>query len=122
MNDRELLKLAAKAAGITLVPYTWSKGTGWDHEGFTVAGKGDYEWNPLESDGAALRLGVGLLLTVVVRHHECEVFSDDGQCLASEPIFTASAFIDPEQATDPQAATRRAIVRAAAEVGKAQAA
>lgn len=62
MTGRELLQAAANAAGIVLVPYTWGKGTGWDHEGFTVAGKGGDEWNPLEDDGEAMRLAVELLI------------------------------------------------------------
>jgi hypothetical protein len=55
MTDRELLEAAARAEGITLVPYTWDKGTGWEHEGFTIAGEGPNEWNPIEDNGQALR-------------------------------------------------------------------
>ena len=64
MIDKQLIANAAKAAGIVLVPYTWNKGAGWGHEGFTVAGEGPNEWNPLESDEAAFRLAVRLRLKV----------------------------------------------------------
>lgn len=87
MTDRELLELAAKAAGI---------------EGFWVDGfsyrvetpSGHYFWNPLTDDGEALRLAVKL-----------------GMWMPSG--------MDPfQKEPDPYAATRRAIVRAAAQIGK----
>ena len=81
MNDRELLELAAKAAGST--PAQLSN---CDY---------DYEWNPLTDDGDALRLAVKLN------------FPLDGFTI------TPSEWMD-----DPYTATRRAIVRAAAEIGK----
>lgn len=63
MNDRELLELAAKAAGIEVWP-----GTGFQaHMLFTRPAKADpdgkvtgVEWNPLTDDGAALRLAADL--------------------------------------------------------------
>jgi hypothetical protein len=77
MNDRELLELAAKAAGI---PFS----------------NIELVWNPLTDDGDALRLAVKL-----------DLF--DAATLTYEP---------EEYRADPYAATRRAIVRAAAEIGK----
>ena len=118
MTDRELLELAAKAAGMKVI---WSSDwilrncTGMDRSANIFSAP---EWRPLTDDGDALRLAVELWLTVAVRHNECEVFEDGGDCLTSEPIFTASAFVKPEQATNPAEATRRAIVCAAAEIGK----
>lgn len=101
-TDRELLEAAAKAAGIELVPYTWDKGSPWgEHAGFTVQGKGPDEWNPLEDDAGALRLAVRLR----------EKFGTD---IAA--CFGIGRFLEWE--TDPYAATRRAIVRAAAEIGR----
>ena len=58
MDDRELLELAAKAAGVDptklKTPYVSQDGlaTGWN------------EWNPLTDDGDALRLAVKLRLDV----------------------------------------------------------
>jgi len=123
MEDRELLEAAAKAAGMDHLTCWSKKIQDWDsaHRGGPAlhadSSSGECNsWNPLIDDGDALWLAVALRFTVAVRHHECEVFSDEGECLASEPIFTASAFVKPEQATDPAEATRRAIVRAAAAV------
>jgi len=91
MTDRELLELAAKAAGIRLEE--------WDGHGFLLADAAESRgyWNPLTDDGDALRLAVRLNLWEAVR---------DG--------YQHADSLD----TDPQAATRRAIVRAAAEIGK----
>ena len=145
MEDRELLEAAAKAAGwrgwrskhgywnidgpdgkahtccANWASYSASTGEKFPEPTFADA-LAEVGWNPLDDDGDALRLAVRRRFTVAVRDHECEVFSDEGECLASEPIFTASAFVKPEQATDPAEATRRAIVRAAAAPATAQAA
>jgi hypothetical protein len=112
MTDRELLEAAAKVAGLVLVPYTWNKGTGWDHEGFTVAGKGPNEWNPLESDEEAFRLAVMLRLDIFMAapgspDATVEVIAIHGK---DEAPFAIEAL----DGGDPYAATRRAIVRAAA--------
>ena len=109
-TDRELLELAAKAAGIAVIPYTWNKGTGWDHEGFTLAGEGPYEWNPIEDDGDALRLAVKLNLNI---------FSVGRYAYAMESESNGDDEQKVDHANDPYAATRRAIVRAAAEIGGA---
>ena len=90
-NDRKLLELAAKAAGAE-----WQKGTyenGW--------WLGDGWWNPLTDDGDALRLAVKLELDA--GWYEGQVYVD---------------YIVEQYDNDPYAATRRAIVRAAAEIGK----
>lgn len=55
MNDRELLELAAKAAGIETRPQYASMENGY---GLNV--KPGYYWNPLTDDGDALRLAVKL--------------------------------------------------------------
>ena len=89
MTDRELLELAAKAAGIEGVISV-------DHK-FIWTKNATERWNPLQDDGDALRLAVKLYLW--------------------EPIRLAHR--DITDAVDFYAATRRAIVRAAAEIGKA---
>jgi predicted ATP-grasp superfamily ATP-dependent carboligase len=108
MTDREILEAAAKAAGINLTPYTWNKGTGWDHEGFTVAGEGPNEWNPIEDDGDALRLAVKLRIDIA--HFSESVRADT----------TGYDDCNERNCDDPYAATRRAIVRAAAQIGRAK--
>ena len=100
MTDRELLEPAAKAAGIRL--HVW--GTPGE-ENFADLGTGK-RWNPLTDDGDALRLAVKLLFEI-----------DMGRgCIAirhSTGIKILEAFNH-----DPLTATRRAIVRAAAEIGR----
>lgn len=102
-SDRELLELAAKAAGIDL---------GWENE-IPYTGMGSYmpaHWNPLTDDGDALRLAVKLRL-------EIYFFDGFGEVVAEHN--TASYEPGREQyANDMNAATRRAIVRAAAEIGR----
>lgn len=104
--DRELLELAAKAAGIDL---QWM-GEGRMAACFDPAGENEW-WNPLTDDGDALRLMAKLRLDVCrphSKHAEVCVWSD-----------ARSDFICEPDEVDPAAATRRAIVRAAAEIGKA---
>ena len=92
MTDREYLELAAKAARIE-----WADG----HESTGLRNANGTFWKPLEDDGDALRLAVKL------RH---ELGTDIAQC------FGIGRF--DEYKNDPLAATRRAIVRAAAEIGR----
>ena len=94
MTDRELLELAAKAAGIEIKHWIGS-------EPFSP------DWNPLTDDGDALRLAVKLKLDVLT---DCL----DGVCISSAQLEEQC---EPDLG-DPYAATRRAIVRAAAEIGK----
>lgn len=63
-------------------------------------------WNPLTDDGDALRLVVKLQLLVDL--------DDEGCYVVSEILPLRESY-----STDPYAATRRAITRAAAEIGKA---
>jgi len=95
MTDRELLEAAAKAAGLP-----------WDQ--WVI--DGDDSWNPLTDDGDALRLAVKLGLLI-------DVWLQQKVCIAGnlgEEVVDAKV----EFGTDPYAATRRAIVRAAAEIGR----
>lgn len=62
-------------------------------------------WNPLTDDGDALRLAVKLNMTLAAGMAR----SDAGEFLEFEMC-----------ATDPCAATRRAIVRAAAQIGRSK--
>lgn len=92
MTDKELLELAANAAEIDI---QWFK-----HANGTTGGPyvGNSGWNPLTNDGDALRLAVKLGIDV-----------GDAQFRWYD-----------KTSTDPYAATRRAIVCAAAEIGKAE--
>jgi hypothetical protein len=94
MTDRELLELAAKAAGLEVVTPTMLKYG---------------QWNPLSDDGDAFRLAVklGVQITIVLD-------GDDGDHLPQTMVDWATE----EHMNDPYAATRRAITHAAAEIGK----
>jgi hypothetical protein len=106
LEDRELLERAARAAGME--PFkAWGK--------TFVNGSGlppKVDWNPLEDDGDALRLAVKLNLDILQdptfsRTNSVEV------CANLEGVDT-QPWASEVRAPDPYAATRRAIVRAAA--------
>lgn len=111
MNDRELLELAAKAAGLDGYKYDGRmKGDPLCKEVRDESGRFlRYAiWNPLTDDGAALRLAVELRIGL----HWCK--SGRVFALADDQIETCESYRE-----DGEAATRRAIVRAAAEIGRA---
>ena len=102
MTDRELLELAAKAAGIPVRDLD-SRYDCWEETHPFLIHKG---WNPL--DGDALRLAVTLRL--VIQHGMRYV-------VAMEIADDRNVHHEDNKG-DPYAATRRAIVRAAAEIGR----
>ncbi|EPC4901896.1 hypothetical protein ACRZYO_003418 [Pseudomonas aeruginosa] len=107
MNNRELLELAARAAGFT--GYGFFLGD----DGIDVSDETGtrFAWNPLTDDGDALRLAVKLRLDITFYNGFQEVAAEqsNGDWMnPSHEVFTE----------DPYAATRRAITRAAAEIGK----
>lgn len=109
MTDRELLELAAKAAGYTLEDHYDVNDLYWPW----CVELGD-NWCPLTDDGDALRLAVKLGLDVEM--HGCRATH-----LYACAFDRERNIAEEEQPADgdPYAATRRAIVRAAAEIGRA---
>jgi hypothetical protein len=103
-NDRQLLELAAFAAGLRL---EWD-GDPRDWRPMYYEGKTYHEWNPLTDDSDALRLAVKLGMTLQRGLLVDKIYTGITHKLASEDI-----------GDNPYAATRRAIVRAAAKIGKA---
>lgn len=106
-SDRELLELAAKAAGIKAIrgPDGLMRDcTGLDKAFNILAAP---LWNPLTDDGDALRLAVALGLVV-----------DCSRPSAALP-FTRHDYILSED-DDRARATRRAITRAAASIGRGE--
>lgn len=101
MTDRELLELAAKAAG-------WESWDWLEDDALNVYAKdGRHDvFEPLTDDGDALRLAVNLGIQIDPRNPETRVFGPVGER------------VDEYHKPDAFAATRRAIVRAAAEIGK----
>lgn len=114
MNDKELLELAAKAAGIELRPMQINNVTKKGDDRFigymTKADEWPRGWfDPLTDDGDALRLAVKLNL-VVDTYSLCVYYHSDD--LEIEEHYPQGVIYDKVEAT------RRAIVRAAAEIGK----
>lgn len=109
-TDRELLELAAKAAGLRIntkaqaerdVLIDPSAASLWLANGTTG-------WNPLTDDGDALRLAVKLRLSIEQNHIGSAVLVGN---------TSREKYVD--HGDDPAAATRRAIVRAAAAIWEA---
>ena len=123
MTDREYLELAAKAAGIHCKGWAMPGGRsdGW-HGMYTGSDDdGAYlRWNPITDDGDALRLAVKLRL-----HARQFPIIDDGfdAPLGMVEVWRVDGD-DPmhveflRSGDDRLVATRRAIVRAAAEIGR----
>lgn len=105
MTDKELLELAAKAADMDV---EYMEGFGFLH----CFNEYDKVWNPLTDDGDALRLAVKLHMKVYVG----EVYPWDSKI--ADYSHKYQGICDETEEPDPYAATRRAIVRAAAEIGR----
>jgi len=106
-TDRELLELAARAAGIN-----WRNWTPTMFSGETELRDWPYEWNPLTDDGDALRLAAKLVLRV-------DPFNCQGESGArAQHIDAPFTEYTSGNGGDHMAAVRRAIVRAAAHLGR----
>ena len=108
MTDKELLELALKASlnGEEIAGFTINEIL----SNSLVFDDIIKQWNPLTDDGDALRLAVklGLGISIPLSNKRTDVVTFSG------PITSVI-----EAHGDPYAATRRAITRAAAEIGKA---
>ena len=102
-TDRELLCLAANAAG-----YEYAK-----FGGYIIVDGIPGNWNPLTDDGDALRLAVRMGMDV-----DCtSVGKPFDHTWAMAENDTGSGVVERHN-DDPYAATRMAIVRAAADIGR----
>lgn len=114
MTDRELLELAAKAAGIKGHYATLDEFPGWMtvHDGEGIYYTSSQAWNPLSDDGDALRLAVKLSIYIqpFTEAQTPSVFARSINKIGTEQVLPLG--------DDPCGAVRRAIVRAAAEIGK----
>ena len=113
MTDRELIELAAKAAGIS----GW-----WSGEDFCYGYNGNKNvpvpWRPLTDDGDALRLAV--YLDIDLMNATACADGSDGQSVTFPICGDYQAITERHESSEKKlSATRRAIVRAAAEIGKA---
>lgn len=117
MTDRELLVLAAKAAGLNELTEWADQITDYDSPHYMQwalyvkeAGGQCKSWNPLIDDGDALRLAVKLGTHICFYGATVVCATMGGEFLSDEVDTTG----------DRTVATRRAIVRAAAEMGRAK--
>ena len=115
-TDRELLELAAKAAGLNIKMDRINAED--QFIGFIVGARNTSEkvaWNPLTDDGDALRLAVKLQMMIDHVRHGYMTDNVVAVCRFPDAQGKTSEYesINP----DPYAATRRAIVRAAATIG-----
>lgn len=101
-TDRELLELAARAAGVLF--FVDSRGRCME----MLSNLMPCKWNPLTDDGDALRLAVRLSLMLDTAYNSHTAVGSASLCEILEG-----------HSGDPLAATRRAIVRAAAAIGEA---
>lgn len=120
--DRELLELAARAAGIEFTwglkqiqvgePDTWGVRQYREEPCPMTAGR---YWNPLTDDGDALRLAVklGLYLEIDRPNTRCSALPEPDNIPFSRERYGG------KRGQDACAALRRATVRAAAEIGRA---
>lgn len=100
-TDRELLELAARAAGLNADT---------DYGGYD-----DLKlWNPLVDDKEAFRLAVKLGLAIHVLE-KCVFVESAPETLLG---FSSVSELEMYGNSDPYTAARRAIVRAAAEIGR----
>lgn len=110
MTDRELLELAAKAAGVE----QGAERTEWGISTTLSDGRHGYlpHWNPLTDDGDALRLALKLGIQIGDPHQYADLAlaHTDGRLPFNE-------YWERIKNGDYYSATRRAIVRAAAEIG-----
>ena len=106
-TDKELLEMAARAAGVDLSMYEWENGAFW-----RFCGDATHAWRPLADDGDALRLAVSLDI-----HVKRYAGATTAQVLCSSE-YTIEHDHWAQNGNDPMMSTRRAIVICAAEIGK----
>jgi hypothetical protein len=107
-TDRELLEAAARAAGVDV---DWRQSVQclcYSGSPYNVA------WNPLADDGDAFRLMAKLGLDVQYSPEAVEVVAHQHARIDGREVIAPWAWESLLDSADPNAATRRAIVRAAA--------
>lgn len=107
-TDRELLELAAKAAGVDELQFSSDMECPYN----PLPENGNIYWNPLRCDGDALRLATKLDMSVEISEYEGSTYAYAGK--------VPRVYACENWRGDKPSATRRAITRAAAELGKAK--
>lgn len=118
MTDKKLMELAAKACEKDLTNYEWIDTpfyTGFQRRNIDPESgfeEQTQEWNPLDDDADAFRLAINLRMDICISHRSNEVVV---------LVFFGNKISQFQEARgiggDARAATRRAIVRAAAAIG-----
>lgn len=111
--DRELLALAAKAAGKTRGEWdaVWLRDLGHNISGAML-------WNPIEDDGASRRLQVSLRIDIEFCEDESgEAVQALSICPHTYQVVGQRIVLAP--GLDPGEAVRRTVLGVAAEIGKA---
>lgn len=104
-TDKELLELAAKAAGISVLDHEYDDALGFTYR-LSQCQEAIDSFNPLIDDGDALRLAVKLNISIDISETWLNMFYNNKVLIATPVIVTEKG-----------EATRRAIVRAAAAIG-----
>lgn len=130
-DERKLLELAAKAAGMEVLGKTWGSKDGWffcvqhgiSGMHFRKEGIPHYHskvWRPLDDDGDALRLALflGLVIDMRCRNGGMRANNEITYWINEEDITGRSVIFGAHKPGEADAACRRAIVHAAAEIGK----
>ena len=113
MGDRELLELAAKAAGYEVLDWYGERYT-------TTDGDRLFPWNPLADDGDAFRLETDLSFSAIEWAGGIEVGEYEISDGKLRPVAGRTAYVKfDDHAGDKREARRLAGVRAAAEIGRA---
>jgi hypothetical protein len=110
MTDKELLELAAKAMG-RKIKTKFYKSDGWCAWWHHVISKNIDEWcdwNPHTDNADAFELAVKLQIDL----------NHGDEFIIAERVCELNITFRQSKDSDPEAATRRAIVRAAAEIGR----
>ena len=122
MTEREMLEFAAKAygfgsdsGGVIWTESEYPRGSStngalWNYKGWCDTAE---LWNPLTDDGDALRLAIELNMSI-----EIDAFNDDTIVMVNDAVGSPLIIINQKHLENPRAATRYAIVKAAAEIGK----
>lgn len=114
--DRELLELAAKAAGMNGYRWTGSCMSKMINPNLEASGSIGPGWNPLADDGDAFRLMVRLRIGFRYEVNSPPELRIPRECATA--VVEGRWYAEAPKCGDEDAATRRSIVRAAAEIGR----
>ena len=115
MELREMLELAALAAGIEFIGYFEPYE---DYAAYDRATDVNYRWNPKDSDGDSRRLEVALHMIVGVFESFTSVCQNITPNDIEVDVLGEVVVWHHETNNDPLAATRMAVLHCAAEIGK----